>query len=108
MICGLDTEGRIYLSLLQANSSSKVFGMFIRQLVRRLDAERPGWRDFYVVLLDNAPYHADKASLRLLAGLRVPVCYTGTHSYDACPAELLFAPFKSKDVNPRNLPTGKR
>ena len=82
--------------------------MFFRQLVKKLDAERPGWRENTIILLDNAPYHSDKATLKLLAGLQVPVCYTGTHSYDACPAELLFAAFKSKAVNPRHLPTGKR
>ena len=108
MICGLGTDGRVYLSLLQANNNSRVFGMFLRQLVKRLDVERPGWRADTVILLDNAPYHKDKATMRLLGGLQVPICFTGTHSYDACPAELLFAAFKSKDVNPRHLPTGKR
>ena len=42
MICGLGTDGRVYLSLLQANNNSRVFGMFLRQLVKRLDVERPG------------------------------------------------------------------
>ena len=108
MICGLDTTGRIYLSLVQANSNSKIMGIFFRALVKKLDAERPGWRANTVILLDNAPYHVDKATLKLLQVLKVPVCYTGPHSYDACPAELLFAAFKSKDVNPRHLPMGKR
>ena len=34
--------------------------------------------------------------------------FTGPHSYDAAPIELLFASFKSDDVNPNHLPQGKR
>ena len=108
MICGVDTDGHLYLSLVQANNNSKVFGMFLRQLVRKLDAENAAWRADTVILMDNAPYHKDKATLKLLCELKVPICYTGTHSYDASPVELLFAAFKSKDINPRHLKTGKR
>ena len=30
-----------------------------------------------------------------------------TLGYDACPIELWFAAFKSEDINPRHVPTGK-
>ena len=56
MIMGIDTKGEIYLSLLQSNSNSKVIEIFLRQLVKQLDRERPGWREDTVLLWDNAKY----------------------------------------------------
>ena len=38
---------------------------------------------------------------------RVPILFTGPHSYAALPIELFFAAFKKDDVNPSKLPTGK-
>ena len=69
MICGLDTNGGVYLSLLQANSNSGVMGIFFRHLVRQLDKERPDWRSNTLVQLDNASYHTSPATLKLLEGL---------------------------------------
>jgi len=63
MITGLDSEGKIYLSLLQSNSNSKVMEIFFRQLVKKLDRERRNWRRDTVIILDNAPYHTSGASL---------------------------------------------
>ena len=37
MIVALDTDGRVFLSLVQANSNSKIMDIFIRQLVKKLD-----------------------------------------------------------------------
>ena len=74
----------------------------------KLDQEDPEWRSNTVILLDNAPYHKSDSTMNLMQGLKIPVLFTGPHSYDAAPIELLFAAFKSCDVNPRNLPTGKR
>ena len=39
--------------------------------------------------------------------LKLPVLFTGPHSYDAAPAELYFAHFKAADINPRKVKTGK-
>jgi len=58
--------------------------------------------------LDNAPYHKSAAALKVLEDLSVPVIFTGPHSYDAVPVELLYAAFKSRDINPRHVPTGKK
>ena len=40
MIAGLDSRGKVYLSLLQANSNGQVMEIFFRQLVVQLDRER--------------------------------------------------------------------
>jgi hypothetical protein len=108
MIAALDTRGQVYLCLIQANNNSQVMEIYFRSLVKKLDKERPRWRHDTVVLLDNAPYHTSKATLKVLEGLDIPVCYSGPHSYDAAPCELLFAAFKSRDINPRHVQTGKK
>lgn len=44
MFMGIDTTGKVYLSLLQANSNSKIMDIFLRSLTKKLDKERPAWR----------------------------------------------------------------
>ena len=69
----------------------------------KLDQENQNWRDNTVILLDNAPYHVSDGTVNLFAGLDIPVIYTGPYSYDAAPIELLFAAFKSEDINPNHV-----
>lgn len=78
--------------------------IFLRQLVKKLDQEDANWRDGTIILIDNAPYHTSESTVELMSGLSIPVMYTAPHSYDSAPVELLFAAFKSRDVNPRHLP----
>ena len=80
----------------------------MRKLVLKLDREDADWRGNTVILLDNAPYHVSESSISLMRGLRIPILFTGPHSYDGAPIELLFAAFKSRDINPRHVPCGKR
>ena len=44
MISALDSNGSVYLSLLQSNSNGKVMDIYFRQLALQLDKERPQWR----------------------------------------------------------------
>ena len=73
-----------------------------------MDRERAGWRKDTVIVLDNAPYHTSKSTIKILSALEIPVLYTGPHSYSAVACELWFSAFKSKDINPRRVPTTKR
>ena len=82
--------------------------MFLRKFVLKLDREDAEWRSNTVILVDNAPYHTSESTLNLMDGLNIPILFTGPHSYDAAPIELLFASFKSRDINPRHLAQGKR
>ena len=81
--------------------------IFFRQLVLKLDSERKGWRKDTVIVLDNAPYHTAASTMELFEGLDIPILFTGPHSYDGAPIEILFAHFKATDINPNRLPTGK-
>ncbi len=108
MIAALDSLGSVFFSLLQSNTNTKTFGLFMRHLVSHLDRSRKEWRKKTVILLDNAPYHIGKSVLNLMQQLQIPVLFTGPHSYDAAPIELLFAAFKAADINPRKIKTGKQ
>ena len=107
IIVGLDSTGAVYLSLLQSNNTSNTMELFFKSLVKKLDAEDGNWRKKSVILLDNAPYHASKAFYDMAAGLKLPIIFSGPHSYDAAPCELWFAHFKRADINPRHVATGK-
>ena len=82
--------------------------IYFQALARTLDKERPQWRSGTVIMLDNASYHASKSTQAVLEKLQIPVLYTGPHSYAASPIELFFSAFKSQDINPRKIPTGKK
>ena len=58
--------------------------------------------------MDNAPYHTSKEMMEFFEKLQLPLHFTGPHSYAGVPIELFFAHFKKEDINPDNLPTGKK
>ena len=60
LIAALDTEGKIWFSLTQANTDTDVMTTFLRYLVRELDRESPGWQDTTTILLDNAAWHTNQ------------------------------------------------
>jgi transposase len=72
-----------------------------------LDKANPYWRNSTVILWDGASYHRAQGTLEMLERLRVPIMMLGPYSYDAAVIELFFSAFKSKDVNPNNIPLGK-
>ena len=82
--------------------------MYFTNLLKILDKKGKGWRQYTVILLDGAPYHTSDVMMKFFKEYQVPVMFTGPHSYDASPIELFFAAFKSKDVNPEKLSTGKK
>ena len=57
MIVGIDNFGDAYFSLLQANNNQYTYSEFVRELVKRLDYDRPNWRDDTIILLDGAKMH---------------------------------------------------
>ena len=81
--------------------------IFFHKLVSVLNKERKNWRENTVVLLDGAAYHTAPAILKVFQDLRIPVLFTGPHSYDAAPIELFFAAFKRENINPNRIKTGK-
>ena len=76
--------------------------------MKKLDAQNVNWRDYIVLLIDNAPYHTSHATVELMRVLNIPAMFLGPHSYDAAPCELWFAWFKNADVNPNRISQNSR
>ena len=118
MFVGLDSNGEIFLSLLQANTNSEIMKLYFSELIRTLDHLRPGWKKNHILLLDGASYHRSKTIMKFYEEHQLPIMFTGPYSYDAgkslltldsdvhfiAPTELFFAAFKAADINPRHLP----
>ena len=81
--------------------------MFFTHLIRHLYNTSAGWRKDTVILQVNAPYKTSASMMEFYEAYEVPVIFTGPHSYAASPIELFFAHFKSGELNPGRLPTGK-
>ena len=82
-------------------------GLFMEQLVLKLDKQNPHWRYGTIICWDGASYHRAKGTLEMLQRLNVPIMMMGPYSYDAAPCELFFSAFKRDDVNPDKVPLGK-
>ena len=67
MIAALDTEGRVWCALTQANTDTDVMTTFLRYLMRQLDHETPGWEENTTLLLDNASWHVNQEMKQRLA-----------------------------------------
>ena len=100
MIVALDSEGGLKFSLLQANSNSSVMELFYSHLIKQLTEKKPNWRESTVILMDNAPYHTSNTMMKFYEVNKLPIMFTGPHSYSASPVELYFAAFKKDDINP--------
>ena len=85
VLAALDTDGRGFYALTQANTDSDVFMMFMSCLCRKLDSELVDWKDNTVLLLDNARYHVSEECVLFLRRLGVQVMLSGPYSYSKCP-----------------------
>ena len=107
LITALDSNGYVFLSLVQANSNTSMMKLFFSHYIKLMNAKKPNWRDDHIILLDNATYHTSGSMMDFYEEYNVPIIFTGPHSYSAAPVELFFAHFKRVDINTGNLPTGK-
>ena len=107
MIAGLDTNGKVYLSLFQANSNTSMMELFFTHWIQMMDSKDRYWRKNTLLMLDNAAYHTSNTMTEFFRKHQLPICFTAPHSYAASPIELWFAHFKKGDMNPQKLPTGK-
>ena len=54
MLTAIDSDANVYISLAQTNSNKRVFVMFLRYLVLKLDKEDPDWKKKSVIIMDGA------------------------------------------------------
>ena len=79
MLVAADSLGNVYFSLSQSNSNYELFGIFMQQLVLKLDKERPNWRKNTIVTLDGAAYHRAVDTRDLFEYLEIPVAMLGPY-----------------------------
>ena len=108
LIAALATDGSVFFSLTHANTDSSVMLLFLSHLCRKLDSERPGFREDSVVLLDGARYHTSSKTRLVLKKLGLTVIFSGPYSYSSAPVELLFAGLKTGNLNPEGLKMSKK
>jgi hypothetical protein len=108
MIAAIDTDGHVWFALSHANTDSNMMALFFWHLAKALDRESPGWQDQTVFLLDNASYHSSAETRAATQALGLKLIFSGPYSYSAAPIELLFGGLKAGELNPENLPTGKK
>ena len=103
MIAALDTYGDLYITMSQANTDQYTFSEFVKELVKTLDKDRPGWRQDTVWQVDGAKYHLTELMQDIYAKLKIPVLVSAPYSYDGAVAELFFTMFKRGHINPTSL-----
>ena len=68
---GIDTNGKLYCALSQANTDTNTFCLLISKLVEKLNAEDKDWRQNTIILCDGARYQTSKASLEYMQALGI-------------------------------------
>ena len=94
LIVALDSEGKLYATLLQANSDEDTMVLFLTELIKTLDYEDKEWRKNTILIWDNAGYHEAGEVLSLLKEQKAPVMFLGPYSYQMAPCEMVFAALK--------------
>ena len=108
VLMAIDTAGELYWALTQVNTDTKIFCLFMQKLANKLGQQDKKWRDNTIVLIDGAKYQTNKESVSYMMALGFRVCISAPYSYASSPIEYAFGFFKSVDLNPSKLKTGKK
>jgi len=104
----ISSDGKLFASVTQVNTTSNVFCLFMSKLVQRLNKEDKNWQQNTIWLFDGAPYQTNEASQNWLKALGLNYVISAPYSYSAAPIELAFALLKSTHLNPNRLKTTKK
>lgn len=74
--------------------------LFMTRLATYLNATDKSWRDKTILMIDNAPYHRNKETLKMCRDLKLPVLFLGPYQYNMAPVETVFRFIKARDLNP--------
>ena len=69
----LSTDGEVYASIIQCNTDTDVYMMFMSRLAEVLTKESPGWRENTVFTMDGAPYHKSSKDIFKHLGMTVAI-----------------------------------
>ena len=125
MIVACDNAGRLYVALTQCNTDADLYMLFLSKLVAILGREDANFRENTLFVMDSASVHRDAATRQHFANLRLRVALAAPYGYQTmvsaslfpypiylllmyCQAvEYVYANFKSVDINPEQIATGK-
>jgi hypothetical protein len=66
MITAVDSQGQIYVSLLQANTDTDIMMLFMKEFIITLDQEDKNWRRNSIIFWDGAGYHKSKEVVKMM------------------------------------------
>ena len=56
LIMAMDNYGEVYACMTQVNTDTKIMGLYIKELIKHLDAEDRNWRKHTILMHDGAKY----------------------------------------------------
>ena len=74
--------------------------LYLKELVKILDAEDKNWRNTTILFHDGASYASSDSTANILRALRVPFMLLPPHAYNVSPIELVFGAIKTNILNP--------
>ena len=79
LIAALDTDGKMWCCLTQANTDSDVMITFFLHLIKQLDREDAGWQENTTFLLDNAKWHNSTDMMERMANLKLDIIFSAPY-----------------------------
>ena len=79
VFAAIDTEGRSYLSITQCINNHEVFCLYISKLLKKLQEERPNFRENTIFQLDGASIHTCEKTRSYLTNLGLKVFFTAPY-----------------------------
>ena len=73
LIAAVSTDGKVYASIIQCNTDTDVYMMFLSRLATVLTQESPGWREKVVFTMDGASYHKASRDIFKHLGMKVAI-----------------------------------
>ena len=107
LIMAIDNHGKVYASLTNVNTDATIMSIYMKELVKTLDAEDVNWRRYTLILHDGAAYCRSTVFNKAIKDLHVPFMMSAPHSYNISWVELLFGSIKTGVLNPEDMSLGK-
>ena len=94
LICGLDTTGRVYVSMHQGTTDESVFTAFLTKLVETLQKEDRNFRQSLLLVFDGCSFHKSPGTRLTLRRLGLTYAIAAPYAFDSQSVEYLFSLLK--------------
>ena len=81
---------------------------WLHHFAAMLSAESQTWHKDTFLMVDNAAIHGAAEVMYCMSQHSMQTIFTSPYSYSSSPAEKLFSALKRGELNPHDVPTGKR